>query len=504
MAASLVVLASLACNLTNPTPAAWALTPTARSQAQTATAYAADQVNTLQSPNLVPPTPTPTPPLATLTPTPPANGLSKSGPWLVYPAEAGQGLVAFNPDGSQPTRIALPDLVDNSDLADGLSPTGGYLVVRAGLPGSPEGLGLYLLQFPEGRLQKLTSLLTPAIEQQAKANPAELPDVIRAALAPHALSWSPDGRYLAFIGAVDGLSTDLYVYDLRQHQITRLTSGSNQAAIPFWAPDDLWIITQEMEHYTSQGWKVSAVYAASVFNSKIFKLYSPPEASQGEVFLGWTQPLALVAYSKSPDGGFGLRQVEIEKLIEHPIFSGPFQELAYDPQSHNLLVRLSMPPQDDLDLPTPGIFMRSLEDPVLHLVNSGDWAGLNWQPAEQRFAAHGSQGALFVSVTKGTLILPGEGQATFSPNGTWLAAWDAGLPGVPAGIRLYQGAGQLLQTIATGAVSFLAWQPGSGGFFYISGGHLGLVTFPGLQSTTLENIPALHSGYTPVWVPSSK
>jgi len=507
--AGLVLLASLACDLTNPTPAAWALTPIARSQALTATAFTADLEATLQSPNLVPPTATPTPPPATVTPTLPANGypsngMVKSGPWLVYPAEDGQGLVVFNPDGSQPTRLALPALVDASDLVDGLSPTGGWLALRAGRPGSAEGLGLYLLQLPEGRLQRITALLTPALEQQAKEKPVDTPDVIRAALAPHALNWSPDGHYLAFIGAVDGFSTDLYVYDLHQGLITRLTSGSNQAANPFWAPNDQWIITQEIERYTPLGWKVSAVYAASVFSAQIIKLYTPPDTSRGEVFIGWNQPLALVLYSLGPDGGFKLRQVEIEKLIEHPLFSGPFQELAYDPQSRNLLIKLAMPPQDSPDLPTPGIFMRGVEDPTLHILNSGDWTGLTWQVAEQRFVAHGPQGALFVSAKGEALLLPGEGQAAFSPNGTWLAGWDAGLPGVQPGIRLYQSSGQLLQPISTGPIRFLAWQPGSGGFFFVSAGMMGLVSFPDLKPSLLQDIPPLHPTLNPLWVAASQ
>lgn len=216
------------------------------------------------------------------------------------------------------------------------------------------------------------------------------------------------------------------------------------------------------------------------------------------------KPLALLSYSQGPDGGFNLHQVEIEKLIDRPIFSGPFQELAYDPQTRNMLVKLAIPPQDDLDLPTPGIFMRGLEDPILSIINSGDWTGLNWQPAEQRFVAHGPQGALFVSTKRESLMLPGEGEAAFSPNGTWLAAWDAGLPGIPPGIRLYQGSGQLLQPILSEPVRFLSWQPKSVGFFFIKNGQLGLVSFPDLKPVQLQDIPPLHPIFNPVWVATSQ
>lgn len=36
--------------------------------------------------------------------------------------------------------------------------------------------------------------------------------------------WSPDGRYLAIVGAIEGPSSDLYVFDTQTQRFQRLTS----------------------------------------------------------------------------------------------------------------------------------------------------------------------------------------------------------------------------------------------------------------------------------------
>lgn len=38
--------------------------------------------------------------------------------------------------------------------------------------------------------------------------------------------WSPDGRYLAFLGAIEGPSSDVYVYDTATDRVQRLTSAA--------------------------------------------------------------------------------------------------------------------------------------------------------------------------------------------------------------------------------------------------------------------------------------
>jgi hypothetical protein len=56
-------------------------------------------------------------------------------------------------------------------------------------------------------------------------------------------AWSPDGKKLAFVGVQQG-SSDLYVYDFRKEEITRLTDDSYSDLQPSWTPDSkslVWI-----------------------------------------------------------------------------------------------------------------------------------------------------------------------------------------------------------------------------------------------------------------------
>ena len=49
-------------------------------------------------------------------------------------------------------------------------------------------------------------------------------------------TWSPDDRYVAFAATVNGLS-DLYVYDLQEEQLRRLTNDAYADMQPSWSPD---------------------------------------------------------------------------------------------------------------------------------------------------------------------------------------------------------------------------------------------------------------------------
>ena len=61
-------------------------------------------------------------------------------------------------------------------------------------------------------------------------------------------AWSPDGRYLAFAGAIDGPTSDLYLYDSNQDEIIRVSSGPNQAYGPTWNSDSSGVLHQEVKY----------------------------------------------------------------------------------------------------------------------------------------------------------------------------------------------------------------------------------------------------------------
>ena len=50
-------------------------------------------------------------------------------------------------------------------------------------------------------------------------------------------AWSQDGTRLAFTAALDGDSTDIYLFNLSDSSVTRLTDEAGHAAAMHWSPD---------------------------------------------------------------------------------------------------------------------------------------------------------------------------------------------------------------------------------------------------------------------------
>ena len=512
-----LLLFCTACGLLRiPTPVAWSLTGTPSP--------------TSSNPNFFPPTPAPNEagapvggpgtrvPPATLRATPapfrPTSQASESTPWLVFSRADGKTLFAVRTGpGSTAgaTPIELPDpLLSASDLRAGASPTAGLLAVRTAPgegPGPRKGMALRLVDLAAGSVSEISPLLSPALEKQWEASsPGQPPAPASAVMDENSLSWSPDGRYLAFIAAADGPSADLYVYDSQRKQSLRLTKGTRQAAAPLWSPNGSWIITQEVDTFgsgTSAGWKVTAVWAASANGSEIHRLYTPPETGGGERVLGWTRPDSLVVATWTPTGIRSVREIPLNTRWLYPIFRGPAATVAFDPTTRWLYftqddTSAHAPPDNATPeiptLPTPtepaaappaatpqGSTPQASTPVVLptpprlpglyrlspgkgarpELVLAGSWRQVSWQPRMKLFVAQGVQGIFFGSPDGKVQLIKNEGNALFSPNQLWIAGWGDALGGATNGVRLYQPGGALLQQVTRDPVQRLAWTPDS-------------------------------------------
>jgi hypothetical protein len=501
----ILVLASLACDLSNPTPVVWSLTPTALAQAASATAYAATQAADFQPL----PTFTPIPSVAPPTPTVPAASLTTTGPWLVYPTNAGQALVARNSDGSGTTRVDIPPLLDTTDLTTGLSPKGGLVAFRTGLPSQPAETALYLLSLPQARLERITPLFSES--EQALIQGGQDPraaDAAAGVVQPDALAWSPDGRYLAFIAALERNAADLYLYDTQARKISRMTFGSNMSASPFWSPNSQSVFTQEVVSFNAgaagaaaAAWKLGDVWLTDVQTGLSAKIYTPPPESAGEVFVGWETDTGLLTYSRTSAGGASLRLINLAPFKITTLLSGPFDELAIDPGTKTIAFTRNKAGTGSQPLGT-GLYLLAPDSLDPRLVQAGEWQGLKWSDNGGAFLASGPQGAVSVTPDGTPALITGETQLSPSPGGKWLACWEDSTSAFKPGLRLYRTGGVLVQEVVSDPVQELAWQPDAMGFFFIAGNHLDLAAFPSLQAITLD--PDIRPGAAPVlvWVKS--
>ena len=218
-------------------------------------------------PSLTPlPTATQQPTVPPPTPTPP---LGTEGPYFAYFREV-PGWYAFqfvlmDADGRGRKVIDLPDeIVDSFSKvyrlsARHVSPNGKWLAFYTGYAGEFYGgstqstfdLTLILLNLDTGETHVITPLLSKdypnnfanAINEinDSLVRPEGLQTAFLAGIT-QALAWSPDGRYLAFAGQMEGLSSDLYLYDMTTKDIQRLSNENEELQWVNWSPDGKWIL----------------------------------------------------------------------------------------------------------------------------------------------------------------------------------------------------------------------------------------------------------------------
>ena len=195
----------------------------------------------------------------------------------------------------KPTVVAVPPLVKRARV----SPTGlyGAVVVLA------EGGYHYQLEvFDLGDLNVVRRIplfceeIRDALEEQGRE--AWYPSTVyRLVTDPQMLKWSPDGRYLAFVSALDAQSTDVCVYDLEHDSVQCLTDGHYLTIVMSWSPDSRWIVYGEVANYPYEPFYADvvdeAVWTVSTMGNGARELYpSPPRQ---ENILGWTSVSTFVA-----------------------------------------------------------------------------------------------------------------------------------------------------------------------------------------------------------------
>jgi WD40-like Beta Propeller Repeat len=410
------------------------------------------------------------------------------GPQLIVPSA--NGLQLFSADGTLVQTFDQAQLTLGRNLSDGIAPTGGSVAFLSGdNPMTPdrEGSGplmLNLLDTRTGKQNPITPLFSPEMTQalQETISTGDRNEAVEAGIAiaenSGTLAWSPNGRYLAFIAAIDGPSSDLYSYDRESAQIKRLTDGPNQAARLFWSPDSKWIIHEEVESFgTGAGWNVKAVWAAAPDDSGNRKLYDT-ESSGDEVFVDWVAPDTFLVYSWTPIGLQDIRLVNLDTGEAQR--SGPdyaVQALAFDPVSQAQLTVVDdfTAQQNNLQ---GGLYLTS-SSKQSQRVASGNWYDVRWLPQAQMFFAKGESGVISVALDGTTKEYSGEGALPIAaPDGAWLLAWGDGNYTDPIGLRLYTTDGELKRDLTQDAVTFATWSPDSAGVFYVSDGMLHYVSIP--------------------------
>jgi len=247
--------------------------------------------------------------------------LSDVGPWWTF--STGEGFYATNPDSSGLTQFSKGPVRPRNPHQILAAPTDGHL---AYLTGEGADAVLNITKFPDltGVLQK------PLFSDQGEPEM----EAVRAILEIQSIAFSPDGRFLAFMGAIDGPTSDLYLYSLDTTETTRLTDGPSQAYQPAWSPDGKYIVHTGVSTFgTGAGLNMVGIWAVRTDDLEVLTLFDP-SGSGSERIIGWVDDHTFVVYSwDAVCGPKDLRTFNIESKKVSYLWSESFRAVAFDPSN---------------------------------------------------------------------------------------------------------------------------------------------------------------------------
>ena len=376
-----------------------------------------------------------------------AGTLSEAGPWLLITTESSDSqwsLWALNPDGS-----GLTQLVDGAIVIYGAiwsvspSPRNGLVTfvdeTELNVP------RLRLLSLRDRTVTTLTSLMPPGFdwgpldEEGYQAAMQTYAAVTRSAGA-----WSRDGERLAFVGAMDGPSSDLYLYSAVTGEFTRLTDGPTETVSPVWSPDERYVLhgsATDLNYGASgAGYPMTGMWAARPDGSGAHLVY-PLDFHGFERVLDWISNTAfLVDRWEFPIGYTNLRTADIETGQVRTVWARGYFERAYDPGSRTVLFDVPFPDGDIRcdEAGEPGVYLLALGGgsprPVPGVEPNCTYSGVSWSEAAGLFFVETESGVIPVTA-EGKILEPGIALGStpaIAPDGTlWAVSGDGLQIGTP-------------------------------------------------------------------------
>jgi dipeptidyl aminopeptidase/acylaminoacyl peptidase len=237
-----------------------------------------------------------------------------------------EGIWTSKPDGTSLTK--LTDLgTSGIDLRRLRSPMGDRIALTVQ---TEEGFDLVEVLIPGGETKTIAHLYSITEEELVAEPTSERAFTAYAIRDYDNLAWQPGGRYLAFVGAMDGPTADLYLYDTESDEIKRLTDGDEvQAVFPTWSWDGEFILLYGVSWRGPFGGAIlghdhlDEVVSIQVSTGKGFLLPVPKSVAFN--FGGWQDERHFITYdSDETCGSRNLRSVDLLTGEVTPLMDASF------------------------------------------------------------------------------------------------------------------------------------------------------------------------------------
>lgn len=303
------------------------------------------------------PSPTLSPTLTAIPSATPYPPLHTQGPYLLFTRDH-KSQTIMDADGSGRKQIQLPD--DGHILGhieDAISPDGKWVSYFTGSKDEPYDLALHLLNWREGTAFFIAKLISPGFPQnlepmartletglidddcatslECKMNVTE--DAFSEGI--DSLGWSPNSLFLAFAAQIDGISSDLYLYDVANNSVRRVTKEEeNIFSIDKWSPNGEKILYQ-----TSIPGMSYTFHSLHIATSQSKTVQNPQVVANGLFWggMGWITENSYLIVS-SGDGGFlsNFRSVNVSNNQVNQFWKYGLENFLFVPEFHGMAFSL--------------------------------------------------------------------------------------------------------------------------------------------------------------------
>lgn len=467
-------------------------------------------------------------PTATVTPFPALLG---SRPYLMFEQEwRGKKFVIYDANGTGRKFIELPPdgYILGRTQGKAISPDRQWLVFHTGSyesNDSPENLPitLKLLNINDGTIKEVTNIVIDGYKEKLNQVAEELkrldPDWYKPLdgdewvnqivsneffWSIYSVAWSPDSQSLAFAAQIDGLSSDVYVYELESEKITRVEDSLQSVSWITWSPDGNQIVFGNAIP--------GPIYTGMSLHSVKFggQMVKEPKTIFEDTwpYIGdWLSPTTLlVAYGTDTAGPYHLMILDINTGQAKSLWSDFFGSYEVDLANQVILVNASSGPQfEEL-----GLYIIAFDGKQRKILDGYYELTLFFRGGkEHRFLMQGGtskdktwirypiDGDVVAIGLDGKLTNLGKfdwDKISISPDYTWLIMYNE------KELFLYDENDELIRTFQIPKIHLIIWRPDSQAIFYSAGNQLFTLSVPDGEPKLIDACPycALDDA---VWLP---